>query len=245
MAKYKFTGETKIVDGITLRRIVCDTAFGQVAEGEFGGWIETEDNLSQIDNAWVFSEAMVYGNARVFDEAQVYGAGRVFGEAEVYGKAEVYGDACVFGKAEVYGKARVFSEAKVYGTAKVYDKAQVFGNALVYGNAMVYGDAMVLDNACVHGNVEVSGDAEVSGHATIRNDAVITSTADYIVAKNNWSSGRYFTYTRSNKTWAVGCFNGTDKELIAQAASEDKLKGKCYKATVKYVNGLYKMLGRK
>ena len=57
--KYKLTDETKVVDGVTLHRIECVTAFGNVEGGEKGGYIEKEGNLSQTGDAWV------YGNAQV------------------------------------------------------------------------------------------------------------------------------------------------------------------------------------
>ena len=88
------------------------------------------------------------------------------------------------------------------------------------------GNAMVYDNAMVYGNAEVRGDAEVK------------SEDDYIVFKNNWSSGRYFTYTKSNKMWKVGCFYGTGQELIEKAYADSELSGKCYEAYVKLVEQL-------
>ena len=96
----------------------------------------------------------------------------------------------------------------MYGSARVYDKAWVYGNARVYGNALVYGNA------------------------------VIDNINDYIVFKNNWSSGRWFTWTRSNDKWKVGCFYGTGKELIEKAYKDSKLSGDCYKAYVELVEKL-------
>jgi len=167
--KYKLTDETKEFFGRTLHRIVCVTAFANVASGELGGWIENEKNLDQCGNAWV------------------------------------YGDALVCGDAWVYGDALVYGDAQVCGDARVYGNARVCGYALVCGDAMVYGDA------------------------------------DYIVLKNNWSSGRYFTYTLSNKMWKVGCFFGTGEELIKKAYEDSELSGKCYEASVKYVEELIRI----
>ena len=84
-AKYEFTGETKVVFGVTLNRIravAAIAAFG-VAAGDLGGWIEREENLQVYGDAWV------YGNARVSGNAQVYGNARVSGNALVYGNARV------------------------------------------------------------------------------------------------------------------------------------------------------------
>ena len=88
------------------------------------------------------------------------------------------------------------------------------------------GDAWVFCNANVYGNARVSGNANVSG------DAEVSGYADYMVIKNIWSSDGWFTYTSSNKKWAVGCFYGTGEELVAKAYKDSKLSGKCYEAIV-------------
>ena len=87
--KYKLTDETKIVFGRTLHKIVCVTAFANVAAGEAGGWIESEKNLDQYGDAWVYGNAQVYGDAQVCDNAQVCGNARVYGDAQVCGDASV------------------------------------------------------------------------------------------------------------------------------------------------------------
>ena len=90
-------------------------------------------------------------------------------------------------------------------------------------------------------NLDQSGNAWVSGNAQVSGNARVKKTADYIVLKNNWSSGRYFTYTLSNKMWKVGCFYGTGEELIKKAYSDSELSGKCYEAAVRYVEALEKI----
>ena len=124
------------------------------------------------------------------------------------------------------------------GNAWVHDNAKVFGNACVSGNACVYGDACVSGNAKVYGNAWVSGNACVSGNAKVSGDAEINSDCDYMVFKNNWSSGRYFTWTKSNNMWQVGCFYGTGEELIKKAYGESELKGRCYEKVVNFVKEL-------
>lgn len=69
MKKYEFTGETKIVAGVTLKRIRALISFGFVAKGEIGGFIEDEKNLSHDGNACVTGNAWVTGNARVTGNA--------------------------------------------------------------------------------------------------------------------------------------------------------------------------------
>ena len=151
-------------------------------------------------------------------------------ESNLSGDAWVYGNARVYGNAWVYGDACVYGNARVYGNACVYGNARVYGNAEVYGDACVSGDAWVYGNACVYGNARVYGNAEVR------------SSKDYCVYKNTWSSFRWFTYTRSNKMWKVGCFYGTGAELIAKAYKDSEKSGKCYEAIVKAQEAIEKAM---
>ena len=182
--KYEFTDETTEVDGHTLHRLRAVRCFSDVKAGDIGGWVEKEDNLSKMGDAWVYENAEVYGNAKVHGDAEIYCNAKVFGTASVCGNAEVYGD------------------------AMVYDNARVFGNARVYGNAIVCGDAMV------------------------------RCGADYIIFKNFWSSGRFFTWTRSNNMWEVGCFYGTGDELIKKAYKDSEKSGREYERVVRYVESI-------
>ena len=208
--KYKLTDETINVNGKTLYRIKSLKDFGNVKKGDKGGFIEKECNLSQSGDCWVYHNAKVYNNAKVFDYA------------DIYGNAEIFGNAIVSGNARVYGNA------KVYHYAMVYDDAEVCDNAIISGNAEVYHDA------AVYGNARVFGNAEICGKAEIANDL------DYIVFKNWWSSGRYFTWTRSNNMWKVGCFYGTGEQLIEKAYKDSEKSGREYKRVVKYIESMLK-----
>ena len=69
--KYEFTGETKQVNGVTVKRIKAVKDFGSTKAGELGGWIENESNLSHEGNCWIADEACVYGNAHIGGDACV------------------------------------------------------------------------------------------------------------------------------------------------------------------------------
>lgn len=218
--KYKLTDETINLNGVTLYRIEALKYFGEIKKGDKGGFIESENNLAHEGDAWVSDNAHVYGNACVFDNSQVYGNAFVSGYAQVYGDAFVYGNAWLYDNTRVCGYARVADNARVYGDANVCDDSSVFGSALVYDNARVCGDALVRGYACV------CGDAEIS------------NKSDYIVFQNWWSSGRYFTWTRSNNMWSVGCFYGTGEELIKKAYKDSELSGREYERVVRYVESI-------
>ena len=129
MIKYRLTDETKVIENNyskkTLYRIQAIVDFGDVKAGELGGFIEDEANLSQEGLAWVYDDAMVYGNALVTDNARVKD------------------------RAMVYDGALISDNAVVMGRAEVYNKAMVYGNARIGGNAWIMADTMVYDNAKV------------------------------------------------------------------------------------------------
>lgn len=130
MKKFILTDETIEMFGVTLHRIKAVRSFGNIKEGDLGGFVEKEDNISENFEAWVY------------------------------------------------------------------------------------------------GNAKVSGDAKVWGNA------------DYIVFKNWWSSGRYFTWTRSNNMWSVGCFYGTGEELIKKAYQNSEKSGREYERVVRLVESI-------
>ena len=226
MKKYELTTETLQLAGLTLHKIKAVKNFGSVKAGELGGWIESEENLSQADNAWV------YNNAKVFDKARVYG------DAAVSDDAKVCGYAAVFDNAKVCGYAAVSDNARVCDNAEVSDYVEVFENAIVLGHAKVCGFTRIFGNAIVLGNAILFGHAKVYGKATINGDAKVYDAADYIVFKNFWSSGRYFTWTRSNNKWSVGCFHGTGEELIKKAYADREKSGREYERVVRYVESI-------
>ena len=191
-----------------LYRVKALKDFNDVKKGDIGGYIQSENNLSQLGDCWIYDNAIVCGNARVCDDAIVR------------------------------DDARVFANAQIYGYAKVCDNAQIYGNAYLHDNVKVCGDAKVNGNAKVNINAEVNGNARIWGNAEVSGDAIISSDKDYIVFKNWWSSGRYFTWTRSNNMWKVGCFYGTGEQLINKAFEDSIEKGFEYKKIVDYVESI-------
>ena len=219
MKKYEFTGETKVVSGHTLHRIRAVSHVGRyIVPGEVGGWIESERNLSDKGCAWVYQEACVYDRALILDDAIVsHGA-------------------IVCGDASIFGRAMVGDYARVYGSAKVFDCAKIYGRSVVCGDAKVCGSARICDRSIVRAFAVVKGSAEIAGNA------IIESHKDYMTFNNVWSSGRSFTFTRSNQKWKVGCFYGDGIELIAKAAKDSPLSRKCYAKIVIATESIYKFV---
>ena len=89
MKKFELCMDKSItIFGKKLFKIKAIISFSSVKAGEYGGYIEKEENLSQSGDAWVSGDAQVYGDARVSGNAQVYGNAWVSGNARVSGNAD-------------------------------------------------------------------------------------------------------------------------------------------------------------
>ena len=206
MKKYELTTNTKMCFGRKLYQIKALKDFGDVKAGDLGGYIEKEENLSQDGIAWVFDNALVYGDAEVYGNAQIHDIARVYDTARILGNAHVYGGARVYDNARVYGNALIYCDAQIYGDACVYDNAEVFNNA------QVFGDACVCDNAEVFDNARVLGNAQVYDTTWIHCDAQISSNADYICFKGFGSENRntiMFKTKNGDVYVSCGCFTGS------------------------------------
>lgn len=230
--KYKLTDETIKIGEKILYRIEALKDFSYVKKGDRGGFIEKEENLSHLGNSWV------YDNAKVFDDAEVLGDAAVCDMSQIYDYAKIFEHTIILDHAQIYGRAHVL------GHTRVQDIVQIYGDSIVGNYAKIYNESIIC-NSRICGNIIICDnaiikDVGISGEAVISHDAKILSNKDYIVFKNWWSSGRYFTWTRSNNMWSVGCFYGTGEELIEKAYKDSELSGKEYKRVVDYVNSILK-----
>lgn len=208
--KYELTDVKKFFLNRTLYQIKALRSFSNVMEGDLGGWIEKEENLSHDGDCWVTGEARVYGNARVYVNARVYD------DAEVYGKAEVYGN------------------AEVYGRALVNDNALVRGYAEVFGNAHVYGEAFV------HGHAHICGETRACDYTQFCGDALVTSDDDFCAMAGFGSAYRTTTAYRTKAGGigiSCGCFYGTLDEFRLQVEKThgDNKFGREYQAMIQLI----------
>lgn len=232
--KYELTDDILTWHGITLYRIKALKSFNDVKIGDLGGWVQSENNLSQEGDCWIYDEAMVYKYAGVYDNAEVRGSSIISDISKVFENALVTDYATLSGFSRIYGNTRI------YGNAKISDNAQIGGKANVCGDSIVCDNVLIDDRVHITGNAKIYGNIEIRGTAIIRGDAEIQNIDDFIVFKNWWSSGRYFTWTKSNNMWAVGCFYGTGEELIEKAYKDSTRSGDEYKRIVDYVNNILK-----
>jgi hypothetical protein len=102
-----------------------------VHEGELGGYIASEHNLSQEGSCWVDINSRVADQAKIYENAYIKYS-TVFGNAQIYGNAFL-NESGASGDAQIYGNAIVTDSS-------VYDTAHVFGETILRAYTEVYGD---------------------------------------------------------------------------------------------------------
>lgn len=218
--KYELTNEIVNYFGRTLHRIKAIRDFSDVKAGDLGGFVEKEDNLSHEGDCWVYYNAFVYDNAKICDNARVCN------------------NAIISDNALISDYSTIYDNAIITGNAKIYDHARVNRDAKISENAKICGLCWITDNIYISGNAVIKNNVLVSGRGEIYGNAIISDSSDYIVFKNWWSSGRYFTWTKSNNMWKVGCFYGTGEELIKKAYNDSEISGREYERIVRYVESI-------
>lgn len=150
--KYEFTGlereEGSSGRNVIVRQIRAVRSFGSVKEGETGGWIGMEYNLSHDGNAWVSGNASVIDDSVVRDDAVVSDNALIAEGSEISGNAVVSGAACVIA-AKISGNAVVTGDAYIDSGSEIMDNAVICDNAFVEFGATVYGNTKV----CHYGKV--------------------------------------------------------------------------------------------
>lgn len=173
--KYEFYGPEN-ENGF--RRIRALRSFGEVKEGEVGGYIQSEDNLSQSGTCWVYDDAQVYGKAYVKEDAQVRDCAKVHGvnRCEISGEAVIghaahLEDTFATDMAHIMGESHVI-ESNIEGRALLKENCNVMashvtGQSVIGGygavvNSVLRGETIVTDNAMLN-KCNCSDEVSVSG----------------------------------------------------------------------------------
>lgn len=137
--KYEILKDTeKDFFGHNVYRIKALKDFGNVKKGDIGGFVESEENLSQEGDCWIYDNAVacdyavVHDNSIVHDNVIVKNCAVVrdntiiCDNAEIKNHAVVCDNTIICGNATVYDNAVISSHAKINNHAKIKDKNQWF-----------------------------------------------------------------------------------------------------------------------
>lgn len=135
--------------GKTLYAICALKDFGDVKKDMIGGWIESEENLSQSGNCWVYDNAMVTLPAKVCENATVHNYAQVIGNSVISGNATVR-DNAVVSNASVMGDATIKNDVCIIGGNK---SIVIKDSAILQDSVSIRqsGDILIQDNVVISG----------------------------------------------------------------------------------------------
>lgn len=119
--------------------------------GAWGGFIQSENNLSQEGDCWVFDNSIVAENAMVSENAIVRNGSFVCGSAVISGKAEINSLSIVRDRATVID-AYVTGGSYVAGDGKLLPNDFTHEAPILWGQDSVYGELngkIYVDNGVV------------------------------------------------------------------------------------------------
>ncbi len=160
MPKYYLTNNVIEVDGRKLHQIEAARDIPEIGvqEGNLGGFIESERNLSHKGTAWVFA-GNVYENASVGDGATVRGEG-----VRVHGNAKLSGGFTAYDEVHLYGNFQGTGCGKAAGRVDACDNTIIFGSGFATDSVIMRHFAKVGANARAAGTTILTGRAEFAGN---------------------------------------------------------------------------------
>lgn len=243
-------GEMSIVE-IKLYRIQALKTFTKpggynpvVHVGELGGYVESEDNLSQEGSCWLF------------DKARVKDGGKVLDDAIVYDKCLVSKNSIIRGGSVVGGHCFVTNQSVIIDS-KLEGNVIVNGHSTIHSGAYLYGEIGV-DQSNIGGLVNLIGRISVKKS---RITAPLELSGDYelnfdvsdphsVIGYNvGMPGGRLFTIknivaSKVEDKWSTGDFTGTGKDLIDfVSSSDDKQKVEYVRSIVDNHLNFFKLKG--
>lgn len=185
--KYYLGEETVLTkeDGSTimLYRIIANKNFGNVQKGDIGGWVESESNLSQIDDCWIYDNAIVCGKSRVEQKAAVFNNAYIDGESIISGRATI-SDFAYLDNVEASGNCTIsdyanIRYASIYGNAEIKENSVIHGDnyrddIFIFGNSLIHGFVTIKGrDISIHDDVNISGFVKIGPYVDIFGDVTI------------------------------------------------------------------------
>ena len=200
--------------------------------GELGGYVETEDNLSQEGNCWIFGDAKVKDGGKVIDDAII------FDKAMVSNNSIIRGNSVVRDRCFVTYRSDIFDSTLV-GDVTVSGQSSIHSRAFLYGEIEVY-KSVISTHVNLTGRISIkqsriTAPFELSGDYGLNFDV---SDPHSVIGYNiGMPRGRLFTIknivaSKVEDKWSAGDFVGTGAELI------DFIRDSDDEQTINYVRSI-------
>ena len=132
--KYKITDIEMTWHGHILHRIKALKNFilmngKEIRKGDLGGWIESENNLSQEGLCWIYDECKMYDNARRSGNSIGYGNSQQFGNSKQFGNSRQFGYSLQYGNSQQFENSCQSGNSKQFGESKADKDMSLSGHS--------------------------------------------------------------------------------------------------------------------
>lgn len=175
--KHPATGRTlKLFRIVSLKKFKTKTGY-DVKEGEVGGFIEGEQNLSQNDFSWIFNTAMAFDDTLLIDSS-------------IHDQAKIFGN-CIVTDCEIRGKVRVWGSCTL-NECRLTDNVDVSGECEVAQTKV--SNSSVITGKCKVVRCTISGGSRIGGNCDVTDTTLqdVSEITGKSIVEHCHFSGRTF-----------------------------------------------------
>ena len=212
--KYEMTNITMEYEERTLYRIRALKDFSDVKAGDLGGWVETEYNLSQEGNCWIYDEAKCMDNARMYHNSAMYNNSVMCDFSEMHGCSEMHNYSAMYDNSRMYNCSAMYHNSRMYNDSKMYNYSTMFDNSAMYNNAVMLDNSKMFENSRMYRNSRLKNKENLYGK--------LVTKVDRFIEINN-TGGRIVTgVLKDGKIlYNIGCQNEITKEVFIDRIYND------------------------
>ena len=188
-------------EGHILHRIKALRDFNDVREGDIGGYVENENNLSHKGSCWIYDEAKAMDNSRMYDNSIICDYSTMYDNSRMYDNSIMHDNSIMF------------NNSIMCDDSEMHDDSELHGNSAMYNNSIMFDNSSMHDNSIMYDNSEMYGDSTLKNNSRLYGK-LVSSVDDFIEIQN--PQGRLVTCVKkSNKIlYNVGCQDEIDEETF-------------------------------
>ena len=130
-----------------------------VKMGDLGGFVESEKNLSQCGNCWIFDSAIAMDNAWVTGNAQMHGHSQMFDNAKLWDYSQMWDNSQMFGSSLMWDNSQMFDDSQMWGSSRMSGNSKMFDNAKMWDDSQMFGSSRISGDSKMFGNSKLTGKA--------------------------------------------------------------------------------------
>ena len=156
MVKYELLPSDKTINYVSLHRIRALTNFGDVKEGDIGGYVQDRDNLDHNTNAWIYDDAVVMDASFITKDAKIKDTTFVYGTSKIDGKITINGNATI-------------------NNSTIFDTNSSVFHFCGYSKSIVRNVKILSKNTLLRGQFNIQGGYEDNCNLSLQESEIITN----------------------------------------------------------------------